>query len=303
MSNIDYIPRDDQELNTMLENLRVKLLEHLETLKLIQLLGGSIAGGGTTINLAQGPFSPDIRLRAKNDSVNMVDISIGLAATPTTFIEPAITGGKQVQRGEEKTFLLSELGTGNFLNMTNPYPDAGSLQVSIASPDALEINGKIIELEREITLTLQAKTDWMQQAQKKNNKKTEVITHLLRNFIKHQVKASKGYTTDIGKDMGVIKELIHIDPNTLKPILKVRLEAGKPELIWKKEQTDGIDFYADRATGTFVYAGHDVEPNWTDTFALPTAPQLWRYRAIHVLHDLQVGQFSEIVEIMVKKPV
>ena len=39
MSNIDYIPRDDQELNTMLENLRVKLLEHLETLKLIQLLG------------------------------------------------------------------------------------------------------------------------------------------------------------------------------------------------------------------------------------------------------------------------
>ncbi|MEK6615262.1 MAG: hypothetical protein AABZ32_04000, partial [Bacteroidota bacterium] len=88
-----FIPSEDAKFSTWSENFRAKLLEILEAFGLIRQVGGSI-NGGATINLAQGPFTPDIRIRAKNDGpMPPVDIIIGLGATASAPIELA-TGGK-----------------------------------------------------------------------------------------------------------------------------------------------------------------------------------------------------------------
>ena len=42
-----------------------------------------------------------------------------------------------------------------------------------------------------------------------------------------------------------------------------------------------------------------MEPYTTDNGALPPAgtSQVWRYRAIYLLHDAQVGQWSDIINV------
>ena len=294
----DYIPGDEPTLLVWLNNFRKKLLEILEILGLIRQVGGAIAGGGTTKNLAQGPFTPDIQIKAKNDSTAMVGISIGLAATPTTFIEPAITGGKVVGFGEEKTFRLSELGTGDYLNMTNPYLDAGSLQVSIASEQVLELNSSIMQLVPAINNVLIKKTDLKQAVDEKDALELQIISGKLRPFIQKKIKANDAYTDAIGDDLGIIGEEISIDPATAKPILT----PSKVPQGWRLGFNlhgffDGVNIYRKLpAQPAFIKLAYDSSSPYIDTDAIQNGTQ---YYAYYVIKDVETGQQSDITIIQV----
>jgi hypothetical protein len=112
------------------------------------------------------------------------------------------------------------------------------------------------------------------------------------------IKNSAGYTTAIGESLGIVASKTPVDPNTMKPRLKVRAaEEGRPEVVWTKGRSSGIYLEVDRGTGTFEFLAVDHSPNYTDTHALPVPgrTEQWKYRGIYIINDKRVGQWSDTV--------
>lgn len=112
-----------------------------------------------------------------------------------------------------------------------------------------------------------------------------------------RIKNHPGYTDAIGQALDIIGAEQVFEPNTLKPILKIELQAGRPAVLWTKGQADALEIWVDRGTGTFVFLAIDTVPDYVDTFALPApgATALWKYKAIYRINDEQVGQWSDVV--------
>lgn len=115
-----------------------------------------------------------------------------------------------------------------------------------------------------------------------------------------RIKAHPNCTDAIGQDLDIIGADQTVDLNTVKPVLKLRLEAGHPKVLWPKAGMGSVDIWVDRGSG-FIYLANDTEPDYLDTAALPAAGQsaLWKYKAIYRLHDEQVGLWSDVVSIAV----
>jgi hypothetical protein len=131
-----------------------------------------------------------------------------------------------------------------------------------------------------------------------------VIARVSR-MVRH-IKSSENYNDAIGNDLGVIGS--ESDENTadMKPLLNVRLHAGKPVIEWKKGQADSIDIYVNRGDGRgYIYLANDMSPHYTDEFALPPDTKMgeWKYKGIYRIRDEQVGTFSDEVSVIVKKEV
>ncbi len=116
------------------------------------------------------------------------------------------------------------------------------------------------------------------------------------------IKASKSYTEAIGKDLWLIGTAPVIDPSTWKPILSIQYQAGHPIIAWTKGHAAAIEIWVDRGDGNnFTLLTINIEPNTIDKFALPVAnnSQTWQYKAIYLLHDEQVGQWSDVISVLV----
>ena len=55
------------------------------------------------------------------------------------------------------------------------------------------------------------------------------------------------------------------------------------------------------AIGHFSQLAINTEPNTADNWPLPPAgtSAMWRYKAIYLLHDEQVGQWSDVISVSV----
>jgi hypothetical protein len=55
------------------------------------------------------------------------------------------------------------------------------------------------------------------------------------------------------------------------------------------------------AIGHFIQLAINTEPNTTDNWPLPPlgTSAMWRYKAIYLLHDEQVGQWSDVISVSV----
>ena len=115
-----------------------------------------------------------------------------------------------------------------------------------------------------------------------------------------RIKKHPGYTDAIGQDLMIIGAEQTLDPQTLKPVLKLDLQAGKPNVGWKKQGMDGVEIWVDRGNG-FVFLAVDTVPDYLDTAPLPAAgaSAIWKYKAIYRLGDEEVGQWSDIASISV----
>ena len=119
-----------------------------------------------------------------------------------------------------------------------------------------------------------------------------------------RIKAAPAYTEAIGEDLGIVGDEMSIDIPNLKPVLKSRLDAGRPLIIWPKGPADSIDIYVDRKDGMgFVYLANDSQPDYLDTFPVPAGvtTAVWDYKAIYKIGDDQVGQFSEPIQMTVTR--
>ena len=116
------------------------------------------------------------------------------------------------------------------------------------------------------------------------------------------IKNNANYTEAIGQDLGVIgseanmRILIEI-----KPDLKVMLQGGHPNIIWKKGKMDAIKILVDRGSGTFEFLAVDTQPDYLDNHQLPPMGQaaVWKYLAIYLKADQETGDWSDVVEIAV----
>ncbi len=120
-----------------------------------------------------------------------------------------------------------------------------------------------------------------------------------------RIKASVNYTTNMGQDLGIIAPVVTFDPANLQPVLSVKLDATRPHIKWLKDVTDALDLYADHNDGAgFVLLGRLLRNEYIDVTNLAANKVVdeWHYKAIYVIADQQVGQYSTVVDIMVKKP-
>ena len=117
-----------------------------------------------------------------------------------------------------------------------------------------------------------------------------------------RIKAHPGYTEAIGQDLNIIGAEQTLDTANAKPLLKLELSAGHPNVLWRKGGFDALEIWVDRGSGTFAYLAIDTVPDYLDTAPLPASGQsaLWKYKAIYRLNDQQVGNWSDVVSIAVQ---
>lgn len=117
-----------------------------------------------------------------------------------------------------------------------------------------------------------------------------------------RIKKHLAYIDAIGQDLDIIGAEQTVDTTHAKPVLKLELQAGKPNVKWTKGAFDGVEIWVDRGNGTFVFLAIDTVPDYLDTYALPGPGQtaLWKYKAIYRPTDAQVGEWSDVVSVAVQ---
>lgn len=120
-----------------------------------------------------------------------------------------------------------------------------------------------------------------------------------------RIKSAPAYTEAIGEALGIVGDEQVIDIPNMKPVLKSRLDSGRPLIIWKKgPAADVLDIYVDRKDGLgFVFLATDTQPDYLDTFPVPAGvtTAVWDYKAIYRIGDDTVGQFSEPIQVTVTR--
>ena len=118
----------------------------------------------------------------------------------------------------------------------------------------------------------------------------------------NRLKAHKNYSPAIGQDLQIIGSAYIIDPSTWKPVLSSLLQAGHPTVVWAKGKASAIEIWVDRNDGTgFVFLIIHTEPNTPDPVPLPSpgTSVVWKYKAIYRYHDEQVGEWSDVLSVVV----
>jgi hypothetical protein len=127
----------------------------------------------------------------------------------------------------------------------------------------------------------------------------------IRNMV-GRIKRHSAYNQSMGEDMGIVGDEQTIDIPNLKPVLKSRLDAERPLIIWNKGAADRINIYVDRKDGAgFVFLATDSYPDYLDTFTLPAGQNsaVWDYKARYLIGDEPVGLFSDIISVTVTRGV
>lgn len=115
-----------------------------------------------------------------------------------------------------------------------------------------------------------------------------------------RMKASTSYTTAMGEDMKIIGDETTFVPDDFVPDLKGKAMPGFVDLKFVKDQTDGMNIYT-RLQGApaWTFLGLDTHSPYHDTrpLAAPGTPENREYRCRGVLHDVEIGQWSETVTV------
>lgn len=115
-----------------------------------------------------------------------------------------------------------------------------------------------------------------------------------------KAKASAKYNKAIGKDLGIeAPEEVFIASNG-KPNLKIKLNAGHPEISFVKGKYEGLEIYKDSGNG-FSLLATSFRSGYTDNSSLPPSgvSAVWKYKAIYFHGNVQVGKWSDEASITV----
>jgi hypothetical protein len=119
-----------------------------------------------------------------------------------------------------------------------------------------------------------------------------------------RIKNHPNYTEAIGQDLNIIAPIDTTDVNTICPVLNHKLDVGRPHLKWSKNIAEALDLYADHNDGNgFVLLGRFIRSEYLDTTTLAAGKIVddWKYKAIFIIADEQVGLSSEIITVRTMK--
>lgn len=112
-----------------------------------------------------------------------------------------------------------------------------------------------------------------------------------------RMKASRAYDPGMGARLGVLMSSTRTKYDELKPEFSAQaMPSGAVEIAWVKGPADGINIYSQREGDTgWVLLGLDTQSPFTDARPLLRAgqPEARKYRAIYVVADAAVGQYSD----------
>lgn len=108
-----------------------------------------------------------------------------------------------------------------------------------------------------------------------------------------RIKVNKKYTKGDGIKLGIEAIHSHFDLEEGQPKLTVKLDGGYPVIKYKKGKYAGIQLWKDEGNGFFLLATAN-QNKYIDKSALPKDAKsaLWKYRAIYIFKDKQVGKWS-----------
>lgn len=126
-------------------------------------------------------------------------------------------------------------------------------------------------------------------------------------FVGGLVKRIKGttasYTEAIGEDLGIIGDETSFDENTFQTTLKGMSLPGNNEISFTKKGVDGINVYSHPVGGTdpnvWEKLAFDSSSPYNDTRPLAVAgvPENRKYKGRGVIHDVEIGQWSDILSL------
>ncbi len=113
-----------------------------------------------------------------------------------------------------------------------------------------------------------------------------------------RIKNNATYTEAMGHDMGIIgaeQTSLRVE---MKPVLKLVMKGGQVEVQWTKGDADALMIESDKGSGSWQFLAIDTVPHYPDTTTI-SAPSLWKYRAMYMVNDERVGQWSDVASITV----
>lgn len=115
-----------------------------------------------------------------------------------------------------------------------------------------------------------------------------------------RIKAARGYSEAIGKDLNIVGTVQVMEIDEVKPIIEITTRGGHPIIQWSKGDADALEIWVDRnddrGFGLFTIAN---SPRITDTTPVPATPVQWKYKAIYRLKDDRIGDWSTITPVAV----
>jgi len=173
------------------------------------------------------------------------------------------------------------------LGYTQPEIDSIVADIGVCETDYVDKNAKQNAAEAAVS--------------KFNTTKKSLIATFRLNV--PRIKSAPKYTEDMGKILDIVGEEIIIDPDTMKPVLEVNLLAGKPEIKWVKDYSEGVNIYAKRGDETeFTFLARDTVSPYVDNRQNlePGKPEDREYYAYYIFEDQEKGLESDTVKVTVK---
>lgn len=128
-------------------------------------------------------------------------------------------------------------------------------------------------------------------------------TTFLKNVRKasNRIKAHRHYREAIGQDLNIITPTATLDEKSYKPVVTIKIAGGMVRIKYQKKGVDGVNIYRRRrGEVTWQLVTRSTRSPYLDRIQLqqPGQPEHWEYRIIGVVKDVEIGQPSDIVEVV-----
>lgn len=114
-------------------------------------------------------------------------------------------------------------------------------------------------------------------------------------------KKAVTYTAAFGQELNIVSSANNIDIANFKAKISAELFAGYVRIKFSKQGADGINLYhRKKGEAQWKFLARDTKSPYDDHIALAVAgqPEHWEYRAFGVVYDDEIGQASDIVEVV-----
>lgn len=133
-----------------------------------------------------------------------------------------------------------------------------------------------------------------------NNKKLDDSIKALRGFVK-QIKANRNYSEDMGEALGIVTSHHTLNADDYKPHIKALVLSGHVTIKFIKKGIEGVNVYS-RLSGEVKWTklSYDTHSPYVDNrpLAQDGVPEKREYMCIGVKNDKEIGQMSDIVEVL-----
>ncbi|MBK7872253.1 MAG: hypothetical protein IPJ74_17055 [Saprospiraceae bacterium] len=161
-----------------------------------------------------------------------------------------------------------------------------------------------IDIEGEtIKQAIQEANTKKEEAAKAITYKNEVRAAFLKKLRKiiARIKAHRNYTNSLGQELGIIGKTASFDASNYKANLSGEVTGGLVKLKFQKKGVDSVNiYYRKKGEVTWRFLARDTRSPYEHRIQLenPAQPEHWEYRAYGVIKDVEIGQPSDVVEVI-----